>query len=390
MALFSKLFGRGQTVTKKPLQSSKPATTMESVADAAANRIASVFSVSNFTQQFGSESLEDGWSIGDALAAWYSLGTLALVIPVWQQFKDREVGNRMVDLVRDRLLTQWSMTDATFARMQKILQETEELAVRAFTSCKEGADLLRFFGRYVSLILGAPIPFDNKPDFDYELLGFQHRGKDLAHSTELSGSFINLINEVKKEFAKLTEAKAEATSQSVAAGQVDTSDYGPAMMPPSHEAKMLLGRLTEKDRGGLLELLELLQADLEQGSNNAGVNLHPEARACLWGLSLAKLGDVYGEANSAEKASFFMTAAWNISRYPIFANNAALLAIANGETQRAKGLLEDYLSSYKSALANQMFTLIDPNQSAEELERLARSAELRLAAINAGRSPMDI
>lgn len=109
--------------------------------------------------------------------------------------------------------------------------------------------------------------------------------------------------------------------------------------------------------------------------------LHPQARASLWGAALAKMADHFRETGHDDRALFFVGAAWNISKHPIFAFNAALLSFNAGDTMRAKSLLQDYLAAYQGVLKNSALMLASPEISSEDLETLAVSARSRLAAI---------
>jgi hypothetical protein len=52
----------------------------ENVAELVANRLGEAFSCSQFMSLFENQTLSPGWTLGDALAAWYSLGHLALIV----------------------------------------------------------------------------------------------------------------------------------------------------------------------------------------------------------------------------------------------------------------------------------------------------------------------
>jgi hypothetical protein len=86
-----------------------------------------------------------------------------------------------------------------------------------------------------------------------------------------------------------------------------------------------------------------------------------------------------------------MNPAWEVSHYPLFANNAALLSIATGEIDRVKNLLESFLNEYKNVLKNEVFVaIIGRAVTPATLENLAMSARKRLLAIEAGKNPMSI
>ncbi len=198
LGLLSALIGKTKSSSSNP-------EIIDATANGIAQCIADVYSAAEFERHFGDEHLAVGWSESDALAAWYSLGNLALVISVWQHYREHHRASTMIDLVRSKLTGHWAMPDATFERLTLLLEETEEQSVRSFNSCRNGQELSRFFGRYVSLILGAPVPFTDRSDFEYELLGVQHLGKDPAKIASLTGPFVSLVTATKR-FLKTVRA----------------------------------------------------------------------------------------------------------------------------------------------------------------------------------------
>jgi len=50
------------------------------------------------------------------------------------------------------------MPDDVFEKFLTVVEETEASAFASFTNCKDGLGLSIFFERYVSRILGAPVP----------------------------------------------------------------------------------------------------------------------------------------------------------------------------------------------------------------------------------------
>lgn len=167
------------------------------------------------------------------------------------------------------------------------------------------------------------------------------------------------------------------------------NDYGALYLPPSDEAKTILSSMTEEEKLNFNDLLGRLQAwhesiagtgaSLRQGMR--GFLLRPEIRACLWGTALAKIADHYREIGRLDRALFFSEAAWNLSRYPIFAYNAALLSQDIGDILRARTLFLTYLAEYRNALANPLLALVNPEVTPDELEQVARSARAKLATI---------
>jgi hypothetical protein len=158
-------------------------------------------------------------------------------------------------------------------------------------------------------------------------------------------------------------------------------DYGTLFMPPSSEAGALLTVMTEEDKSNFADLLRHLQEWHESVAEKSPLSFHPEARACLWGVALAKIADHYREIGRNDKAIFFMSAAWNLSKYPIFAYNLAVLSTEAGDLKHAQPLLEVYLAEYRNVLTSPSLRLMEPDITAEELEDLAKSARARLDAI---------
>jgi hypothetical protein len=163
----------------------------------------------------------------------------------------------------------------------------------------------------------------------------------------------------------------------------DISDYGILTVAPSDEAKALQRTMSEEEKVNLEGLLAHLQVQQDAAASTPGLLLHPDARASLWGAALANIADHYREMGDNERALFFVGAAWNISHHPIFAYNTALLSLNVGDVVRAKNLLQVYIGQYRNVLKNPTLMLAFPGVTSDELERLATSAESRLADIAA-------
>ena len=158
-------------------------------------------------------------------------------------------------------------------------------------------------------------------------------------------------------------------------------DYGDALMLPSSHAQSVLDRMTTEERFNLTDLLKRLQGWYGTDSEGREVRFHPEMRGVLWGMALAKLADHFRGAGNNKRALFFMESAWNVCRYPVFAWNAALLAIELQESTILERFLHSYLAEYPTALSNQLFTLIDPELSREKLDDYAASARAILSSL---------
>ncbi|MFI5109175.1 MAG: hypothetical protein ACHP78_10050 [Terriglobales bacterium] len=159
-------------------------------------------------------------------------------------------------------------------------------------------------------------------------------------------------------------------------------DYGTLSIPPSDEAKTILSSMTEEEKLNFNDLLGRLQGWHESVAETHPLHFHPAARASLWGAALAKLADHYREVGENDRA-LFMTAAWTLSQYPIFAFNTALLLLSvdAGDVIHAGALLQTYLAEYRKVLTSPVLRLVNPEMTEEELEDIAKSARARLAAL---------
>jgi hypothetical protein len=170
--------------------SNRPSETApETACEGIANHIGKSFSSTEFNRLFYNATLSDGWTLGDALAVWYSLGNLALVVVVWTTY-DKAKAPAIIDVSHPVLLKHWNMPADVLKKFVTVVGETEASAFAAYTGCKDGLDLSRFFGRYVSSILGAPVPFSERNMFQDELMGFKYR-TDLVLTAEVCQLFID-------------------------------------------------------------------------------------------------------------------------------------------------------------------------------------------------------
>lgn len=161
---------------------------------------------------------------------------------------------------------------------------------------------------------------------------------------------------------------------------LDVSDYGAALVPPSDEAMEIFARMNQEERLNLHDLLSSLQLRAETISKTPGILLHPSARASLWGQALARIGDHYHEVGNRERTLFFTGSAWNLSRYPIFGVQLALLLLTIGDVDGAKLLLESYLVEYPTSRQNS-FLIVNPFITDTQLQYLSARVRERLAAI---------
>lgn len=152
-------------------------------------------------------------------------------------------------------------------------------------------------------------------------------------------------------------------------------------MAPSREAEAIASSMTQVEEVNFRDLLRRLQEGYEGEAQKGPLSFHPDARASLWGVALAKIADHYRETEQNDRALFFANAAWLLSKYPVFAYNAGILSIEVGDIDRGKQYLKTYLDEYSSILTSRLFELVAPEVTPDELERLAESARHKLAAL---------
>ncbi len=177
--------------------------------------------------------------------------------------------------------------------------------------------------------------------------------------------------------------RPDTRSSTSLTGAGKNTDYGPTSLPPTPEAKLMRELMSAEDR---LNFDGLLSRAFHQSPD---VSFHPEMRAAFWGIALNKLADHYIEMDQTETALFYVNAAWTVSKYPVFANNAAILAIAAGDIARAKVFLLEFLRDYHNTFQQAAFGPITPSSfTVNDLDGLVAGARRRLAAIEEGINPM--
>jgi len=172
------------------------------VAQAIAESIAETFSSARFTNLFKDQTLSEAWTVGDALTVWYSLGHLVLVVAAWRAYNDKSTVFQILDHCRPLLLKHWNVSEDVCDKLRTVVNETEAAAFAAFTGCKDGDDLLRFFSRYVSGILGAPVPFSDRSRFEDELMGIKYRGIDPILNATVCNLFVGVCIATKELLEK--------------------------------------------------------------------------------------------------------------------------------------------------------------------------------------------
>jgi hypothetical protein len=192
-----------QTQTARPPASAE---LLEDIADGVVKNIAEAFSSSRFTGLFEHQSLRDGWTMGDALAVWYSLGNLALVVATWRVYRDDEKTVGIINRCREKLVEHWSLSNQLLDKLRAVVNETEAAAVKAFSRCKSGSDLSLFFHRYVSRILGAPVNFGETSEFEDVLSGTKYRGNDSILIATICDLFVDVCASVMQQLDKSKDA----------------------------------------------------------------------------------------------------------------------------------------------------------------------------------------
>jgi hypothetical protein len=174
----------------------------ENVAELVANRLSEAFSCSQFMSLFENQTLSPGWTLGDALAAWYSLGHLALIVSLWEAFNDEARISRILRPCWAMLPKHWNMSDGVCAKLREIEGKTESAAFASFNACKDGTELLIFFAHYVRRILGASEP-SRHSTFENEPSGVRGRVTDPILAASVCGLFIK-CSTATKEFLERT------------------------------------------------------------------------------------------------------------------------------------------------------------------------------------------
>jgi hypothetical protein len=169
-----------------------------------ARGISSSFSASEFAELFEDKPLSSGWQLGNALAVWYSLGHFALAVAAWTSYNEPDKVSRILDLCRPALSKQWNLSEGMIELVRKSVNETEAEAFKSFVGCESEIELGRFFARWVSRILGAPIPFSRRTVFDDQLMGLKYVGVDPILHALLCHQFISVCGATKRLLYEIT------------------------------------------------------------------------------------------------------------------------------------------------------------------------------------------
>jgi hypothetical protein len=129
---------------------------LEQVAEDVAGVIAETFGSGQFTSLFNEQTLADRWTLGEAMAVWYSLGNLVLFVAASTAYQDQARVIQLYDRCKPLLLRRWQMSDKSYERFRSVIETRGSEDIQSFKGCNSGNDLFLFFGRYVNRILGRP------------------------------------------------------------------------------------------------------------------------------------------------------------------------------------------------------------------------------------------
>ena len=175
-----------------------PKLTPEHVAEIVAERLGQAFSCSQFMNLFEDHELSSGWTLGDALAAWFSLGNLALVVALWEAFNDETKSSLIIRFCQILLPKHWGMSNEICAEFRVLIERTEAAAFASFNACKNGNELLVFFSRYVARMLGTSLPFAEHSAFEDELSDVRYQITDPILAASVCGLFVKFCTATKE------------------------------------------------------------------------------------------------------------------------------------------------------------------------------------------------
>ena len=147
---------------------------------------------------FENQALSSDWTLGDALAVWYSLGNLALVVSLWEAFNDETKTSRIIRLCQTILPKHWGMSEEICAKFRVVMEKTEAAAFASFNACKDGTGLLVFFSRYVGRMLGTSLPFAEHSTFEDDPSDVRYQISDAILAASVCGLFIKFCTATKE------------------------------------------------------------------------------------------------------------------------------------------------------------------------------------------------
>ena len=170
----------------------------EHVAEIVAERLGRAFSCSQFMNLFEDRELSSGWTLGDALAAWFSLGNLALVVSLAEAFNDEAKSSLIIRFCQILLPKHWGMSNEICAKFRVLIERTEAAAFASFNACKDGTELLVFFSRYVARMLGTSLPFAEHSGFENEPSHATYQVTDPILAASVCGLFVKFCTATKE------------------------------------------------------------------------------------------------------------------------------------------------------------------------------------------------
>jgi Flp pilus assembly protein TadD len=307
----------------------------EEVAETAAIRVAEVFSSARFTDIFKEDTLAGGWTFDDALAVWYSLGHLALVIAAWQACKEEKRVFRITNRCRSVLVRQWSMSENVLAKLRGTVNETEAAAVASFTTCKNGADLLLFFSRYVSTILGAPVPFSDRSMFDDQMMGIKYLGADPVLHATVCDLFVGACTSAKQLFEESSidwDSSIPNELQSVDPS-IGPSEFGKVMGRELVKKGVTLGNILFLGHGTRPTASDVHVCEDSEQMKSEGFQLY-----CTDPLHAPPLDNQSEVLKHTRAAGIGLAAYWAMIAVDFFKREASREAFirSNGQTMRAE------------------------------------------------------
>ena len=147
---------------------------------------------------FEDQALSSDWTLGDALAVWYSLGNLALVVSLWEAFNDEAKISRITRLCQMFLQKQWGMSNEICAKYRVVIEKTEAAAFASFNACKNGTGLLVFFSRYVGRMLGTSLPFAEHSTLEDDPSNVRYQITDPILAASVCGLFVKFCTATKE------------------------------------------------------------------------------------------------------------------------------------------------------------------------------------------------
>jgi hypothetical protein len=128
---------------------------------------------------------------------------------------------RILDLCRPQLIRCWSITGDALDRLRDIINETEAEAFGSLRRCNGATDLSRFFARYVSRILGAPVPFSERSVSDDLMMGIRYLGTDPILHTAVGGLFLEICTGTKQLLQDYDKSKSTRSERASTVGAFD-------------------------------------------------------------------------------------------------------------------------------------------------------------------------